>query len=222
MKERDILFSAPMVRTILEGRKTVTRRVVKLPPAPDHLGEWQAGTIGADMAQNSTGRAIPLQGCIWHTRTGKSLMCPYGQPGDRLWVRETFFQMPHPADCGLTRDAIPHSWDSACADAGRLIYRADRGAEIAIDGMRWKPSIHMHRAASRITLEVTGVRVERLNQISESDAQAEGAEPSIVGDSNDHLKYRAGFYHLWESINGEGSWHDNPWVWVVEFKRVTP
>lgn len=218
-KERPILFSAPMVRAILEGRKTQTRRVVKPQPEfRDVQGMFGSWTFkGGLLYPNAKSDVLAL--------------CPYGQHGDRLWVRETFFRVPHPADCGLARESIPHSWDAACAEAGRIIYRADRGSDIAIDGMQWKPSIHMPRRASRITLEVTSVRVERLHAISEADAVDEGIQrgldgywngaPHVVkGTPRAMLSPIDAFRDLWTSINGAGSWDANPWVWVVEFKRV--
>jgi len=135
-------------------------------------------------------------------------LCPYGQPGNRLWVRESF------------RDA-------RAAMLGRVLYRAD-GDNIC----GWKPSIHMPRHLSRITLEVTTVRVERLQSISEADAQAEGVtpkwEPGCSGRLMDALggfSFRpaaSAYAELWEQIHGPGSWDANPWVWVIEFKRVTP
>lgn len=129
-------------------------------------------------------------------------VCPYGKVGDRLWVRETFGE----------------SWHHAQPD---YFYRADDNASIEshpdFDG--WKPSIHMPRLASRITLEITGVRVERLNNIHRSDAIAEGCEMPSQRKGM-HRWPEAQFADLWESINGPGSWDANPWVWVVEFKRI--
>ena len=165
MTERPILFSAPMVRAILDRTKTQTRRVVKL--KPDYM---------------ETFLRLP----------NKVACCPYGQPGGRLWVRETF------EDC----ESALHS----C-----VLYRADGGTP----GTKWTPSIHMPRWASRITLEITGVRVERLQDISEEDAISEGTPFPCGG-------WVGGYQKLWESIHGPGSWDLNPWVWVVEFKRVTP
>jgi hypothetical protein len=122
--------------------------------------------------------------------------CPYGMPGDRLWVRETFW-----------------------TDGDEVIYRSDPGAEKELDsaftGLNWKPSIHMPRWASRINLEVTGVRVERLCSISEADALAEGCCP--FSDDFGSYHARVAFCQLWESIYGPESWDANPWVWVVEF-----
>jgi hypothetical protein len=201
MKERPILFNGAMVRAILEGRKTMTRRIVK--PAPqmvtDHKVELWDGDPAALM------RLLEAAG-----------RCPFGRQGDRLWVREAFAktrlaQTPDLAEIYVYRDG-----DS----------RTDYGGP-------WKPSIHMPRGASRITLEITGVRVERLDEISEADARAEGVERhqdgigwkrgAIAGDQNlvDRTAFaKLSFRSLWESINGAGSWKENPWVWVVEFKRV--
>jgi hypothetical protein len=199
VKERPILMSAPMVRAILAGTKTQTRRVVKLqPPAvvqsiyrpfPAEPNNWQGYGFGS---------------IHWYGR------CPYGVAGDRLWVRETW--------------AVPHRYDhlgpSNIPTKGVPVHYAateDRG------GLRWRPSIHMCRFASRITLEITDVRVERLQEISEADAIAEGcvgghgASKGYAYNATPHEHYRA----LWESINGPGSWDLNPWVWAISFRRVT-
>lgn len=175
VKNRPILFSGAMVRALLAGTKTQTRRVCKL--------DVRAGMPEPELAS--------LLRC-----------CPYGQPGDRLWVRETWATHP---DYG-----------------GRhAIYRTDRGCEH--DAERWTPSIHMPRWASRITLEVTGVRVERLQNIGEGDAKAEGVQmPDGTPTPPEWWSYRREFAHLWEQINGPGSWDANPWAWVVEFKRIEP
>jgi hypothetical protein len=130
--------------------------------------------------------------------------CPYGQPGDRLWVRETFGYNPdHPG-------ILAH-----------CCYRADPGHEH--DGITWKPSIHMPRRASRILLEITGVRVERLQDIGTEDIEAEGVTTSDEAIMEHGCRARViDFAKLWEGINGGGSWDANPWVWVVEFRRVMP
>lgn len=186
MKERPILFSGPMVRALLAGTKTQTRRVVKPQPA----GEW----------------AVP----------GKTA-CPYGQPDDRLWVRETWMdlqgtgvQLASKSRYAYGADTIAGSWDDEC----RIAY-----------GLKWKPSIHMPRAACRITLEITGVRVERLQDISADDARAEGCPdkpvPGAEQASVDAFA-RQWYGDLWEQINGPGSWDANPWVWVVEFRVMKP
>jgi hypothetical protein len=181
VKERQILFSAPMVRAILDGSKTQTRRAVKPQPL------W----IAEPSIPFKTPDADP-KGII---------RCPHGQPGDRLWVRETFF-------------------DATKLNELRVLYRADDDRS----RFGWTPSIYMPRWASRITLGVTGVRVERLQDISEEDALSEGVHAGSWeyenGEGTESAK--ESFECLWESINGIGSWESNPWVWVVEFKRVQP
>jgi hypothetical protein len=212
MKERPILFSGAMVRALLDGRKTQTRRVVKL-PHNNPLGQWEPISIGGENGgRTADGKTVPLQGGIWHTRTGECLMSPYGQPGDRLWVRETWAQ-------------------PTTLDPGPTFYRADYPACVPADfqnvppveAITWKPSIYLPRALSRITLEVTGVRVERLQGIRETDAQAEGVErPHKICKGNPST-YVDAYAELWESLNaarGYG-WHANPWVWVVEFQGVS-
>jgi hypothetical protein len=182
MKERPILFSAPMVRAILEGRKTQTRRIVK--PQPDGI---RAKFHHFDFV----GQAVFTDGSY--------VQCPYGKPGDRLWVRESFSRSPL-----------------------GVLYRADfvKTARASRWGDRWRPSIHMPRVASRILLEITDVRVERLNEITEKDASAEGVSADVfLGDTPTAI---VPFCMLWESIHGPGSWEKNPWVWVIEFKIIEP
>ncbi len=208
MKERPILFSAPMVRAVLKGSKTQTRRVWKLPRGCS----WYAGHGGeaAGMVQDDDGPAW------WHVSEQR---CPYGQPGDRLWVREAwralrrFDSMP-PLDIEW-RSMVAYEADTPTGD-----YRQAPHGRMG----KLRPPIHMPRWASRITLEITGVRVERLQNISEADARAEGA-PELLSVDGGYLEhpmgcYRDGFQHLWTSINGPGSWDTNPWVWVVEFRRL--
>lgn len=223
IKERPILFSAPMVRAILEGRKTVTRREVKKRAALDCLA---AGFEPAFLA-------LP----------GNADLCPYGQPGERLWVRETWGVISHDFDeHGNMVDWKPDRPASAIREmrfgqgyySGHVIYRADGEAAWAGDDHGggddrscWKPSIHMPRIASRILLEITAVRVERLQAISRSDIRAEGLEcpPELASDDvspNYRDWYPAAWRELWKSLNGAGAWDANPWVWVVEFKRVMP
>lgn len=229
MKERPILFSGAMVRALLDGRKTQTRRVVKPQPPggtayvivdedPFGKGALCINSLGVD------GRGGPIPGEIDAWRT-----CPYGTIGDRLWVRETFF------------DNNPGE-----RDMEQVFYRADGepdfdGESITRDGPGWTPSIHMPRWASRLTLEITGVRVERVQDISEADARAEGIYECVSGfwwydprTQNDLHRDRptpegftggaVGAYRdLWDSINGARpgcSWADNPFVWVLEFRRV--
>ena len=216
IKERPILFSAPMVRAILEDRKTVTRREVKKRAALDCLA---AGFEPAFLA-------LP----------GNADLCPYGRPGDRLWVRETWYCDHFEVMRGpyLKPDDLDVS---EAVNDGTLVYAADGLTPYEADQPIWKPSIHMPRWASRILLEITAVRVERLQDISDAQAKAEGIIPHVRGgwhwhphnpsDVDDWHQFGFktpvfAFYDLWAGINGQESWNANPWVWVVEFKRVTP
>lgn len=210
VKERPILFSGPMVRAILAGRKTQTRRIVKC------LGGYRRGDQWAGPANPSSGMLVYRDGGAWDDSRDfppkdPIAMCPFGQPGDRLWVRETTGIVRY---VGLVTASLPSQ---------KLVYRADEPKE---QPLRWKPAIHMLRSECRLVLELTDVRVERLNKISEADAYAEGIEiPShkaFVSNGAPELRNeaRCQFTELWESINGEGSWDANPWVWVVEFKKV--
>ena len=212
MKSRPILFSAPMIRALLAGTKTQTRRICK--PQPISVGSAGKRRVYQDSDFKRAWESIPGTGECDQDRD-----CPYGRPGDRLWVKETFMREPHPSEVGLTRDMIPATWDMACAFAGIIHYRADPLSEIAADGRNWRPSIFMPRKASRLTLEVVSVRVERLQEISEADAIAEGVH---MADDEPDMRWNPvqAYRHLWESINGAGSWDANPWVWVVEFKLV--
>ncbi|MFY1969614.1 hypothetical protein ACOTH0_15480 [Achromobacter xylosoxidans] len=230
MRERPILFSAPMVRAILSGNKTQTRRAAKL-PHNNPLGQWEPTTVGGPGVRYADGTPVPVQAAIWHTRTGDGLFCPYGQPGDRLWVREAV-RGEEQAD-GLDgvryladNAFMPIGDNNASADAWLILhrYRGKRSATV--------PPMHMPRWACRLVLEVTRVRVERLNEISASDCWAEGIEEcdgsldemeicrlaKLMGRTfeDPHPSYAA----LWEQINGADSWTANPWVWVVEFEPV--
>ena len=210
IKERPILFSAPMVRAILEGRKTVTRRAVRAGFNPDDL----EGTLSASECRKLY-RELPQH-------FGASYFCPYGQPGDRLWVRETFID--------LRGTGVEHRSDPD-GPLQRYAYAADcrpgsHSDEARKDfGLKYKPSIHMPRAACRILLEITEVRVERLQDTSRADIRAEGLQcpPELASDDvspNYRDWYPAAWRELWDSTGG--NWDSNPWVWVVEFKRVTP
>jgi len=228
--ERPILFSAPMVRAILEGRKTQTRRIVKPQPDLTKLGE----TVGPQGQRyyGKNAKQIESNGEWQFSIPGAALYpwrSPYGQPGDRLWVRETFY-----CDDGHYPDGVPDSCQWREVEGKRLsipleekraemlesmYYRADGEPQFeAPEGpIPWRPSIFMPRWASRITLEVTGVRVERLQSISEADAAAEGVYTDPACPAYD--AYRV----LWDQINAKlAPWASNPWVWVIEFKRVTP
>lgn len=242
MKERPILFSAPMVQAILKGRKTQTRRVIK-------GGFPNAG---------------PLAKLNYSHPDWQGPMCPYGKPGDRLWVRESWgyhglhshgnlheAMVKYHAD-GADRkipftsfkkmmDSAPKQnfpqpadWDEL--DADEKHWRHCEWMQDWWQKQNQKPSIHMFRWASRITLEITNVRVERLQDISGEDAEREGVEMAEVGDMTEipsswitkgwmpsltSKSYRAGFAVLWDKINGKKApWSDNPWVWVVEFTKI--
>lgn len=234
MTERPILFSGPMVRAILSGTKTQTRRIVK--PQPNDA--WSRNPTVAEKRgvlcwadRNAEGTTLSIS----------DLKCPYGKPGDCLWVRENFWQSGFPANA-----AHP---ESGCNDPVWVWEQ-----EVAFDlnrtpiGWRKRPSIHMPRWASRITLEVVSVRVERLQDISEADAIAEGVwDGNPVWPPNKDLcpvchgqrVYEGGsmsgaierdctfcdtnvkrYKALWQHINGGDSWEANPWVWVVEFRKL--
>lgn len=206
MKEHPMLMNAPMVRAILAGTKTQTRRVIKPQPprdcAPIRVEEFHPTVIDRNGDEQP---GAPIFGAFdlggeWGVR------CPYGQPGDRLWVRETW---------GTATGEHSARWKQ-----GTILYRADAGIDIAgqeVDLMRWKPSIHMPRWASRITLEIISIRVEQLQDISRGDAMEEGCPFPNMAKGDDPRKWYA---DLWEQINGPDSWEQNPWVWVVEFRRL--
>ncbi|HHM9318126.1 TPA: hypothetical protein ACRNS5_005352 [Pseudomonas aeruginosa] len=210
-RERPILFNDQMVRAILEGRKTVTRRAVK-----------DTGFYAIDAAIH--GNEVALR-----EREALSTRCPFGQPGDRLWVRETHAQVfevdiPDGRPAGPIGTAgSPGRPDWKC----RYIYRSDGEMPNVqwhhvgdSQPVRWTPSIHMPRRASRILLEITAVRVERLQDITPNQCIAEGAWREKDKELGRGQEAIAAFADLWRSTGGD--WDANPWVWVVEFKRVTP
>lgn len=216
MKERPILFKGAMVRAILEDRKKQTRRIAKI----ESLKIEPTSTILSLSCRFSKPHKKSLSvftGTTWTHRQAQEWLgrnySPYGQPGDRLWVRET--------------------WNKFADPDGLAFAATDNAPELS----QWKPSIHMPRSASRIDLEIVSVRVERLQDITEGDAAAEGVEydsgweeePGFgwldylsVNDSYSMLTAKDSYRSLWESINGPGSWDANPYVWVVEFKRFKP
>lgn len=205
VKDRPILFSGPMVRAILEGRKTQTRRVMK--PQPPRGFGWP------ECSESGTWAFLRER----EKREWFDVRCPYGLVGELLWVRESWAMRGLPATLGIrgAKYAAPKAF----------LYRADGGKPPA--GIQWVASIHMPRAASRITLEVVGVRVERLWKITEADVLAEGIEPQHLERNREWFLRNdvAGvtFSEPWDAINGKRpgcAWRDNPWVWVVEFRRM--
>lgn len=211
MKERPILMSAPMVRAILEGRKTQTRRVVNPQPNRTHDGEpyWFVGGY----------RAWTFRECDDILRKGGSnLLCPYGNVGDRLWVRETTLRVEEHGYLG----PVYLESERGRAFLGEGMASSEDGiAEVEPWEIKKRPSVFMPRAMSRINLEITDVRVERLNDISEDDARAEGVfVPEAGYAQNGRRAPVMAFSALWESINGAGSWALNPWVWCLTFRRT--
>ena len=204
MTDRPILFSAPMVQAILDGRKTQTRRIGKT-----QCAEWTELAVEYSIHAKKGKVAVATHLAYPNGSARHGICeCPYGIPGDRLWVRETFARID-----GQTRPWIETDYKASYAHGDRL------GDSLVIR-KKWSPSIHMPRHASRITLEITSVRVERLCDISPDDCIAEGAWPIEQRELGRGHEAVAAFRILWESINGPGSWAINPWVWVVEFRRV--
>lgn len=222
MKERPMIFNAEMVRAILDGRKTQTRRPIR----------WKQ-TRATEIAERDDGTLWPwAEDCengsdIWYP-------CPFGDVGDRIWARETWGVVSHELDeDGRIQQWAPDRPATAIHEmpfgngyySGHAIYAADGeftwGDDDGYEDGRscWKPSIHMPRAASRILLEITGVRVERLNDISEADARAEGVTAGVC-PGYEQVMHRVAFRELWQSLYGAENWQANPWVWAISFRRV--
>lgn len=227
--ERPIRFNAAMVRATLDGRKTVTRQLVPSWQLPKEISQdcddslrwmsiaqrhprWGFGVFGSTEDE-----------CMANYRADYASCCPYGEPGDHLWVRETWAETDRCDGTPVVAFAA-----GGCVAIGR---DGARGPDVLIRNFawdeaphvdRWRPSIHMPRWASRIQLEITDVWVERLQEISDDDAMAEGIAPYKSGWTNGLLgpfsSPALAFLDLWESINGPGSWDQNPWVWVVKFR----
>lgn len=225
MTERGMIFNAEMVRAILDGRKTQTRRPVKFPVHDKNLG--------CELAGNELAGELSA---------GNYLNSAFGKPGDRIWVREAY-RFPASLDdvspTGVGEMAVATGyrkpWAPTFYEFTDTFSDGWKGFETppkVSDAGKLRPSIHMPRWASRILLEITDVRVERLNAISEEDAEAEGIDMEALYDSQDCYDCIAdhnmtgrptvtgAFKYLWESIYGEEGWKSNPWVWVIEFKRV--
>jgi len=235
IKERPILFSGPMARAILEGRKTQTRRAIK--PQPDAWIRGSTGTFG--VPKKITNKKPHRNGTIWQEDDGtcyEDIKCPYGQPGERLWVRETWAKTCIHPDGSCDGDGCDYCSLDYRADDPTAKYPGDWPNNTPPNQCppKWKPSIYMPRCASRILLEITEVRVERLQEISEADALAEGVLENPNQDSLYDFWHYGGsgcwgefnavgsFNSLWESINGPESWEANPWVWAITFKKINP
>ncbi|ENZ7982327.1 hypothetical protein ACXJ76_001783 [Klebsiella pneumoniae] len=222
MKERGMIFNGEMVRAILDGRKTQTRRPVKFPVHDKNLGcELSGNELSGELS------------------AGNYLNSAFGKPGDRIWVREAY-RFPASLDdvspTGVGEMAVATGyrkpWAPTFYEFTGTFSDGWKGFETppkVSDAGKLRPSIHMPRWASRILLEITDVRVERLNAISEEDARAEGiidggclncGETEPCGCANPEPDATDAFAYLWQSIYGQENWNANPWVWVIEFKRV--
>ncbi|AZE53435.1 Phage protein [Pseudomonas synxantha] len=214
MKERPILFKGPLVRAILSGQKTVTRRVIK---------QAAGSSLSVELLENGQALLSWLVGHGPGYEVGEQLKfvdCPYGVIGDRLWVRETWGLQVRDYGGGTGEHIV---YRATNPDA--IYCKSAEGQEYPV---KWKPSIHMPRHSSRILLEITDVRVEQLQDITPDQCIAEGVDAAMcrqfleIAPSRHTLKEAEihGFSGLWNSVGGD--WNANPWVWVVEFKRVTP
>ena len=213
MKERPILFTGEMVRAILDSRKTQARRLVKPQPEPIPGDVWKDKRIPSDRQfwwpSKRAGQMVELR--------DMSAVAPLGTIGDRLWVRETFRIYRSSVECACYDDCRCASMD------GKPLYRA---SDPSPDDDKWTPSIHMPRWASRIDLEITAVRVERVQYITDEDSKKEGViwKSHVADEESGNLEpYEDApdaFKRLWQSIYG--NWDANPWVWVYEFRRIKP
>lgn len=222
---KPIIFSGDMVNAILENRKSQTRRIVSPQPVSKGESELEPGDVifyGTELCrlEQSRGKNEAASGRL----NARTMRCPYGVPGDRLWVREKFFvdqledEIPKEKPDWFD-DSFYYAADGDCCDLIPECACAEVGKP------RIRPSIHMPRWASRLTLEVTRVKAERLNDISSSDARAEGIDTTDTWDvarTAPRDKWVCRYRQLWEEINGAGSWDANPWVWKIEFRKVEP
>lgn len=222
MKERQILFIAEMVRALLEGRKTMTRRVVRK-PAKAPPGEWASAIQqAADRRWTGVMKRGSCDGIEWYCR------CPYGSPGDRLWVKEGSYIWGAYVKNGLTETGRQR-WRFRASTERKVLYVADPETPILSQPERgevgWirRPAIFMPRWASRITLEVTSVRAERLQEIAAEDIRAEGLRTILRGEPDASDDLRSQWLAGWDRINGRRAgraWDDNPWVWVIGLRLL--
>lgn len=242
MISRPILFSGTMVKALLDGRKQQTRRIVKLPHT-NPLGQWEPSTVGGGSCRFKDGMPYPERTCLWHTRTGDSLVCPHGIVGDLLWIRENWrvsnrWDSTPPRDLSARQMTVMFAAGGSVANQESGRYELDETYPETIPDWAGKlrPGMFMPRWASRVTLRITDIRVERLSEISEADAISEGIEPEgdgwksyeriLEGPHKDTPHPHAmvpnrspvtSYRELWESLNGKDSWALDPWVWVVFF-----
>jgi len=213
MKERPIIFNADMVRAVLDGRKSQSRRIMRV--QPDSAG-FESRFIIESTKRSEIGKWCWAEpGVFVNPRRSALFSCPFGEIGDRLWVRETFRVHSRATDVAtlVYKASEQQSWTQQTHRVP--IEKCHKPAVVD----KWTPSIHMPRWASRITLEITGVRVERLRDLSEEDAKSEGVMPP-AGCVLPGWEHRINFRSLWMGIYGADNWEANPWVWVIEFKRV--
>ncbi|AKE75463.1 hypothetical protein WIE56_13345 [Klebsiella pneumoniae] len=223
MTERGMIFNGEMVLAILDGRKTQTRRIMKIQPEHSWLGLRRV--IDSKNGSDDGTYFWSLSDAFGLKIRSKSFTCPFGSVGDRIWVREAFRVHSRATDVAtlVYKASERNSWTEQTHRVPVAVCNKQATPE------KWTPSLHMPRWASRILLEITDVRVERLNAISEEDARAEGiidggclncGEPEPCGCANPEPDATDAFAYLWQSIYGQESWNADPWVWVIEFKRV--
>jgi hypothetical protein len=223
VKERPILFSGPMVRAILDGMKTQTRRVVSLQPPK----EIRLALVVNTFSRPDYSQALFFRGpTVESTSYGEPVKCPYGKPGDRLWVKENWRVVDNNTDSNMLiyryeadQPNYPtrHLPDDFWSYVPNKIFEKYTGADYS---SKLRPSIFMPRWASRITLEITNVRIEQVQSISERDAYLEGI-PLVISNEDNYITPQSRYKDLWESINSKKyPWSSNPWVWVIEFKVV--